>query len=122
MSRPEFDFDHLFEGAGDPAFVLDPLRDRFVAAIPAACVLLGYALEELLATPVSRIHRGELPQLRTFVDEVLRTGHGSTIPLTCRTRSGKCLPTDMSLSVFAGDGRVYLLGLIRDWREHRQCY
>lgn len=113
-------FERLFEEVGDAAFILDPVEDRFLAANPAGCTILGYTLEELLATPVSRIHPGELPQLQEFVSGVLRDGHGSTITLTCRTRSGRYLPTEMMLWAFGGGGeRVYVLALIRDRSEHR---
>lgn len=120
MTRPGFAFEDVFQNAADPAFVLDPHEDRFVAANAAGCALLGYRLDELLETPISRIHPGELPQLQEFVDGVVRTGHGSTITLTCRTSSGRCLPTEMSLSVIDGGDRVYLLGLVADRSEHRQ--
>ena len=120
MSGSRFVFDRLFEEASDPAFVLDPLDDRFLAANAAACAMLGYTLKELLEMPVSRIHPGELPQLQEFVADVLGTGRGSTIKLTCRTRSGAYLPTDMSLAAFERDGRTYLVGLVRDRSEHRQ--
>jgi PAS domain S-box-containing protein len=112
-------FEQLHDQASDAAFILDPLEDRFVAANAAGCTMLGYTLEELLATPVSRIHPGELPQLLDFVSGVLRDGHGSTITLTCRTRSGRYLPTEMMLWAFGGDDRVYVLALIRDRSEHR---
>ena len=82
--------------------------------------MLGYAFEELLETPISRIHPGELPQLRDFVSGVLRDGHGSTIKLACRTRSGQRLPTEMMLWAFGG-GRVYVFALILDRSEHRGC-
>ena len=57
-------FERLLDQASDAAFVLDPLEDRILAANEAGCALLGYTLEELLETPVSRIHPGELPQLQ----------------------------------------------------------
>jgi two-component system, chemotaxis family, sensor kinase Cph1 len=112
-------FDQLFEHATDPAFVLDPLEDRFLAANPAGCAVLGYTLEELLVTPVSRIHPGELTQLQELVGDVLRDGRGSTIKLTCRTSLGEFLPTEMSLWTFEDDGRVCVLALVRDRSEHR---
>ena len=113
-------FERLLDQASDAAFILDPLEDRILAANEAGCAMLGYTLEELLGTPISRIHPGELPQLRDFVSGVLREGHGSTITLTCRTRSGQYLPTEMTLWAFVGDGpRVYVLALIRDRSEHR---
>ena len=120
MSGSEFDLDHAFESAADPAFVLDPIADRFVAANPAACARLGYTHEELLETPVSRIHPGERAQLQEFVSAVLAAGHGTTVALTCRTRPGAYLPVEMSLAAFEHDGRTLLLGLVHDRSEHRQ--
>ena len=72
-------FDHLFAAAQEPAFLLDPLEDRFVAGNPAGCTMLGYTRDELLETPISRIHPGELPQLHDFVARVLHDGSGTTI-------------------------------------------
>jgi PAS domain S-box-containing protein len=119
-TRGESRFERLLDQANDAAFILDPLEDRILAANAAGCALLGYTLEELLDTPISRIHPGELPQLRDFVSGVLREGHGSTITLTCRTRSGQYLPTEMTLWAFDGNGpRVCILALIRDRSEHR---
>jgi PAS domain S-box-containing protein len=113
-------FDPLIERADDPAFVIDPLEDRFAAANAAVCELLGYTREELLRTPVSRIHPGELQQLRAFVGTVLGHGHGSTITLTCRVRQGARLPVELALWAFTNGGRVYLLGLVNDRSEHRR--
>src|SRR5262249_36570244 len=120
LSRSELDLDHAFESAADPTFVLDPIADRFVAANAAGCALLGYAHEELLETPVSRIHPGELAQLQECVGTVLAAGPGTTAALTCRTRPGAYLPVEMSLAAFEHDGRTLLLGLVHDRSEHRQ--
>ena len=112
-------FEQVLDRTTDAAFILDPVEDRFLAASPAGCTLLGYSPEELLETPVSRIHPGELPQLQDFVSRALRSTHDSTIALTCRTRSGICLPTEMTLWAFGDDGRLHVLALIRDRSEHR---
>ena len=90
-------FIDLFEQSPEPAYVLDPLADRIVAANEVGCSLLGYSQDELLATPVSQIHPADLPQLRDFVEQVVRDGRASTIMLTCRTKLGTFLPTEMSL-------------------------
>jgi len=114
-------FEELLDQVRDAAFVLDPLEERFLAANPAGRSLLGYTLDELLALPISRIHPGELPQLQALVSRVLRDGHRSTIMLTCRTKPGQYLPTEMTLWAFDGGGeRRYVLALIRDRSEHRQ--
>ncbi len=77
-------------------------------------------IEALLATPVSQIHAGELPQLQDVVRGVLRDGHGSTVTLTCRRSSGTCVPAEMTLWAFRDeDGRVVVVALVRDRSEHR---
>ena len=116
----EHPFEDLFQQARDPAFILDPIADRIVAANPAGSAHLGLPREEALASPISRFHPGELPQLQEFVGRVLRDGHGTTVTLTCRTASGECLPTEMSLYAFERDGRVQLLALVQDRSEHRR--
>ena len=121
MTSAGFSFDPLIAHAGDPAFVIDPLGDRFAAANPAACELLGYTREDLLRTPVSRIHPGELEQLQAFVGSALEHGHGSTITLTCRVRQGARLPIELALWAFTNGGRVYLLALVNDRSEHRKA-
>src|SRR5258708_662727 len=98
-------FGQLFEESSDPAFIVDPFGDRILAANRAGCALLGYTRQELLATPVSRIHPADLPQLREFFDGVIEHGRGSTIKLTCRTRSGTFLPIEMALFAFGSAGR-----------------
>ena len=113
-------FEQLFEVSREPAYIVDPREDRILAANQAGCAMLGYTHEELLATPVSHIHPAELPQLSEFLDRVLRDGQGSTIKLTCRTKQGEFLPTEMSLHAFESGGGVQILGLVQDRSEHRQ--
>lgn len=112
-------FEQLFERSSDPVYIVDPIDDRILDANPAGCAMLGYTRDELLATPVSHIHPAELPQLQEFLDTVLRDRQGSTIKLTCRTKRGEFLPTEMSLYAFDSDGHVRILGLVQDRSEHR---
>ena len=113
-------FERLFEESSDSAYLMDPMAGRILDANRAGCAMLEYTREELLATPVSDIHPAERAQMRDFVERVLRERRGSTIKLTCRTKSGTFLPTEMSLHAFDSDGRLYLLGLVQDRSEHRQ--
>ena len=110
----------LFEESSDPAFIVDPVEDRILAVNDAGCAMLGYTRSELLATPVSHIHPADLPQLRRFLDRVLRDGQGSMISLTCRTKGGTFLPTEMSLHALDSGDRTYVLALVLDRSEHRQ--
>jgi hypothetical protein len=51
---------------------------------------------------------------------VLRDGRASTIKLTCRTKSGTFLPTEISLHALEIGGRIRVLGLVQDRSEHRR--
>jgi two-component system, chemotaxis family, sensor kinase Cph1 len=113
-------FAQLFEESPEPAYVIDPTADRILAANPAGCSMLGYTHEELLRTPVSQIHPAERSQMSDFLDRVLRDGRASTIKLTCRTKTGTFLPTEMALHAFRRGGRLRILGLVHDRSEHRQ--
>jgi len=112
-------FERLFEESSDSAYLMDPIAGRILDANRAGCAMLEYTREELLATPVSEIHPAERAQLREFVDRVLRERRGSTIKLTCRTKSGVYLPTEMTFHAFESDDRLYVLGLVQDRSEHR---
>jgi chemotaxis family two-component system sensor kinase Cph1 len=113
-------FAQFFEESLEPAYVIDPAADRILAANPAGCAMLGYTYEELLRTPVSQIHPAERSQMSDFLDRVLRDGQASTIKLTCRTKTGTFLPTEMSLYAFETGGCLRILGLVQDRSEHRQ--
>lgn len=110
----------VFEQADEPAFVMDPETDRIVAANDAGCAMLGYTRAELLETPISRIHPSELPELSELLERVLRHGRASTITLTCRTKNGTFLPTEISVHALDIGGRIRILGLVQDRSEHRQ--
>jgi PAS domain S-box-containing protein len=109
-----------FADSPEPAFVMDPEHSRILAANDAGCALLGYPREELLATPISRIHPAELAELGALLERVLEHGRASTITLTCRTKQGTFLPTEISLHALEIDGCVRILGLVQDRSEHRQ--
>jgi len=112
-------FERLFEGSSDSAYLMDPIAGRILDANRAGCAMLEYTREELLATPVSEIHPAERAQLRDFVQRVLRERRGSTIKLTCRTKTGVYLPTEITLHAFESGGRLSALGLVHDRSEHR---
>src|SRR5512138_486666 len=103
----------VFENASEAAFVMDPAHSSILAANDAGCALLGYTREELLATPIARIHPSEVSELTELLDRVLSEGRASTIKLTCRTKQGTFLPTEMSLHALELDGRIRILGLIQ---------
>src|SRR6478752_6304111 len=108
----------LFERNDEPAYLMDPGEGRILDANDAGCAMLGYTREELLETPISRIHPAELAELQELLERVLREGRASTIKLTCRTKRGTFLPTEISLHGFEAGGRIQILGLVQDRSEH----
>jgi PAS domain S-box-containing protein len=110
----------MFEHADEPAFVMDPEHDRILAANDAGCRLLGYTRTELLGMSIARIHPAELAELGKLLRRVLRNGRASTITLTCRTKLGVFLPTEISLHALEVGGRTRVLGLVQDRSEHRE--
>jgi PAS domain S-box-containing protein len=111
----------VFESSSEPAYVMDPDHSCILAANDAGCALLGYTRQELLAIPISRIHPAEMQELAELLDRVLRNGRASTIKLTCRTKQGTFLPTEISLHKLELDGRTRILGLVQDRSEHRHA-
>jgi PAS domain S-box-containing protein len=105
----------------DAAFVIDPDNGRIVEANDAGCRLLGYSLAELLATPISEIHPAELDDLSELLHRVLEARRASTIKLTCRTKQGVFLPTEIALHAVTLDGRLRIVGFVQDRSEHRAC-
>ena len=97
------------------------IRAELLALRDAGCALLGYTREELLMTPVSSIHPSEMTELNELLERVLRYGRASTIKLTCRTKQGTFLPTEISLHALELEGQTRVLGLVQDRSEHRQA-
>jgi chemotaxis family two-component system sensor kinase Cph1 len=109
----------LFEGTDEPAYLMDPGQGRIIAANDAGCTMLGYTRAELLETPISQIHPAELAELSELLERVLRDQRASTIKLTCRTKQGTFLPTEISLHAVQLGDALRILGLVQDRSEHR---
>lgn len=112
----------IFEYSNDAIFVLDPKRDRILEANPRAVEMLGYSREELLhSVCVSAIHPDEIPQLLAFSESVMAKGHGWTNELSCVTKSGRSLWTEISASVIPFEGEDCIITLVRDIAERKQA-
>jgi signal transduction histidine kinase len=83
--------------------------------------MLGYEYDELLATPVSRVHPDEMPVLMALRDAVFSQGHGWTNELTCTTKNGTVLPSEISASVLEVDGKALMVAMVRDVSERRRA-
>lgn len=112
----------IFEYSNDAIFVIDPKRDRILEANPRAVEMLGYSHEELIhSIQVSTIHPEEIPQLLAFSESVLAKGQGWTNELSCVTKSGRSLWTEISASVIPFEGEDCIITLVRDITERKQA-
>ncbi len=114
-------FRKIFDYSNDAIFVVDPVRDEILDVNPQACKMLGFPREDLLSMRMSEIHPEEMPLLRNFAASVFDRGHGWTNELSCLTKSGKRLPSEISASVIELGGRKCLIALIRDITERKRA-
>ncbi len=114
-------FRKIFQYSNDAIFIIDAERDIIVDVNPRACSKLEYSRKELLSMPITAIHPKEMPELMAFSKSVLEQGEGWTNELSCLTKSGKTLPTEISASVIEIDGRPCMIALVRDITERKQA-
>ena len=100
LRRSEERFRKIFDHSNDAIFVIDPVQDRILDVNAMACDMLGYSREELLSMSITAIHPNEMPQLRAFAESVFKQGSGWTSELSCLTKRGETLPTEISASLF----------------------
>ncbi len=117
---PDDRFRKIFTHSNDLILIVDLTEDRIMDANPRACEKLGYTRDELLAMRMSDIHPDEMPALQAFAASVLKSGHGWTNELTCITKSGEGLPSEISASLIEVSGQKWMLALIRDISERRR--
>jgi diguanylate cyclase (GGDEF)-like protein/PAS domain S-box-containing protein len=113
LMKSEERFRNIVGQIPDAVFVLDPGDDLVLYANPQACRLLGYSLEELLATPLSVLHPKEMSKL-IALGEALPGGPPLIEQLTSMTREGRPLQGEIAASVARVDGRTCLIASIRD--------
>jgi PAS domain S-box-containing protein len=120
LRESEQRFRSVFEHSNDAIFVLDPERNEFLEVNAKAAELLGYPQDELVRLRPSDIHPDEMPQLAAFVEAVFESGHGWTNELTCTTRAGDRLASEISASVISLGGRSWMIATIRDLSAFRR--
>ena len=83
--------------------------------------MLGFTREGLLEMPISAIHPNEMPILQAFAQSVFKNGSGWTNELSCLTKNGQSLPSEISASIIDVDGRSHIIAMVRDITERRQA-
>jgi len=87
----------VFEHNNDAVMIVDFETESFVDVNPRACELLGYSREELLSMDPESIHPDDIDRVREeFISQVRTEGTGFTDDLTCLTKDGDEVPTEVS--------------------------
>lgn len=112
----------IFECSNDAIFVIDPEADRILEANPQAIQRLEYSRNELLSSVrVSAVHSHEIEKMREFSQIVLEEGRSWTNELSCLSKSGNVLPSEISASVIDFQDRKCILALIRDITDRKRA-
>ncbi len=110
---------NVFDQLNDAVFVIDSRSDVIVDANPKACALLGYSRSELVSVGISAIHPDEIQEFRMFTRSVQAEGRGWTDELSCLTKSGDVLATEISASMIVIDGVSSMVAIVRPVSESR---
>ena len=110
------EYEYLCQKMPNAMFVVDPAQDRILEVNDAACRLLGYPRQKLLAEMgISDIHPHELKELQEFAQEIIGKGTASSDRLSCLSAAGRTIPVVIHGSVFEDhDGRQLLRTIVID--------
>jgi PAS domain S-box-containing protein len=112
----QFAIDH----AGDAAFWLD--RDgRLIYVNDAACNMLGYSREELLALGVGDIDPDVSPGDFPRALERIKTSDSSTFEARYRTKAGAIVPVEVSIHYLEYGDREFVASYARDITERKRA-
>ncbi|MEJ2154218.1 MAG: ATP-binding protein [Desulfobacteraceae bacterium] len=109
----------LIEQAPDAFFVHD-LEGRFVFANQAACELLNYSREEILAMSVHDLEYGISPeQIKAYWEEV---GAGKSVRTEglLRHKDSSHLPADIRIGLFDAAEKTVIYGIARDISQRKK--
>jgi PAS domain S-box-containing protein len=128
QSAAEEQYRKIFEYNNDAVMVVDLESKAFVDVNPKASELLGYSRSELLSMHPEEIHPNDIDRVRTeFISQVAEEGTGFTDDLTCLTKDGREIPTEISGAALEpsddADEPTRMIAMLRDISdrvEHRR--
>ncbi|MCH8310626.1 MAG: GAF domain-containing protein, partial [Chloroflexi bacterium] len=110
----------IFDHSNDAILIINPGNDEIIDFNAQACTLLGYSKEELESIRVSDIHPYDMDKLIKFGEAVVEIGHGWTDQLTCCTKSGTPVASEISASAIDIGGSASLIVMIRDVTQRKE--
>lgn len=119
---PSERYTKIFRHSNDAIMVVDFETETFVDVNQAACDLLGYDRETLLSMTPDEIHPDDMDTVReSFIADVRQSGSGWTNNLTCVTKQGREIPTEVSGAVLEteqqGTDPTRMIAILRDISE-----
>jgi len=118
-------YEKIFEYSNDAIMLVDMDQEQFLEVNTTACEMLGYDREELLALEPSDIYPDDIGKLRSeFLSEVRSEGAGFTEDMTCLTKSGEAVPTEISAAMLDTESAAEsttMVAILRDVSE-REAY
>ncbi len=112
----EANYRTLFDHAGDAIFIHD-VQARMLAVNPAACHLLGYAREELMALTVDQVDSPkEAVHAPERLAQLLAEGH-ITFVTAHRRKDGSSLPVEVNARAITWNGQPAVMSICRDLSE-----
>ena len=113
-------YENLFNHSLDAVFLAEP-NGQILYANPAACELLGYTAEELIAAGRGALLDPADPRLGPALEERERSGRFRGV-LTMIRKDGRRFPAEISSTIFTGvDGRRSTTVLVRDVSERERA-
>lgn len=97
-----------------PTLLIHPKTDRIVFANQSAANLLGRSIEELLATSMSALHKGQVPSLVVFSEAAFYHGFAWTRGLDITRPDGTELKLEHEARPLIIEGQEYLTVTISD--------
>ena len=113
-------FRRLVEQAADAVFVHD-LDGNLVDVNRQACETLGYAREELLATPLHKIETAWAPASLVELWRGVISGGPRTYEGVHRRKDGTTFPAEVRVGVLESEGQQLMLALARDVTERKEA-
>ncbi|NTU60331.1 MAG: PAS domain S-box protein, partial [Deltaproteobacteria bacterium] len=120
LRESEEKFRAIFDGMTDGDLAVDPETRRCVEGNRAACEMLGYEREELLALRVDDLHPPEeLPRVLEAFGRLARGEQATSPELVMRRKDGSTFFAEVRSGPMALRGRPVLNAVIRDVSERR---
>jgi PAS domain S-box-containing protein len=113
-------FQRLFDSTNDALFVVSPTGDGITECNPAACDLVGYTRDELLAvSPADTIYANNHEEFQSFLQNVQEEGQDSSDELSCQTKQGENRQVEVSAATLEDSERSPIILSVRDVTERK---